>query len=85
MINMTWKDYDWEELRKDIEASEPYQDDQNEDQMLKAIYLGRCWNILEDHHNPEEYEEMEEAIPEGMFWFSGEGDPTDLYLGMVVE
>ena len=95
------KDIDWEALKKEIEAEEIQDDlcDNKVKQVyfgsvFHATPSGKYYmpwassNVTEGEAEEDEewWEEMDkEAGKHGLFITSGEGDPTDIFVGMVVE
>jgi len=59
--------------------------DYDEDLLERTVYLGRVWNVLTDHHNPDHYEDLEEYLPSDMWVSCSEGDGSDFYLFMRAE
>lgn len=95
------KDIDWDDLVKEIEAQEAFDDMCGN--KVKAIYFGSVlslspsgkyympWasgNVTEKEAEKDEewFEELEaEAEKRGLYVASGEGDPTDIVIGKLVD
>ena len=94
-------DINWEAIKRELEMAEPYLDECGNKvkglflgSVLSITPSGKyytpwaCANVSEREaeQDQEWWEKLEaEAEKHGFFITSGEGDPTDIYVGKVVE
>ncbi len=93
--------FDWDNIKKEVEESEPNRDDYGNliksaylGSCFNIMPSGKYYtpwansNVTEEEAKQDEefLEQLEaEANKHGLFIFAGEGDPTDMFAGMIVE